>query len=182
MMKQFIRCVAIGLVAGATGLASAQSWNAFHSLQAASDVQVQALGGNTFRLSLGLSPTIMYQNQLLHIEFVFGFWALAAENGDLAAGGSSQNNWAWDPHGNDVAGWHQPSKQNKLMPGNSYDYQFTTLDASQVESFGLHVSTLETFPGTAGNTGFVKFVPEPGGLAGFCMAILASLAIFRRKR
>lgn len=181
-MNRRYRWLATFAVLAAAASGFSQSWSSFISSDW-SDITVTSLGGQKFRLTLGNDPTITLLNQTVHVDFAFGFWALASTaSGNLAASGVAQNGWNWDTSGTSVAGWHNPNKSHKLLHNQSYDFQFTGIDESKIATWGIHASTVEGFPGTEGQTGFTKAVPEPSAVAALMAGCVGCLSVVRRRR
>ncbi|MBS1723260.1 MAG: PEP-CTERM sorting domain-containing protein [Armatimonadetes bacterium] len=179
-MKKAIILSAFLAVAGAAG---AQTRSSFLGVDVISDIAVQVSnGGLTYNVQVGNAPTFTYNNTVYHITDVIGFYTLSDDD-DLTA--VNQNVGVWQTNNSNagtggIAGW-KTNPNTGLTPGQSFTFNFDSLNVASVERLGYHVRIDGTFPGTQGNTGNITTVPEPASLLVIGSA-LASLAARRRMR
>ena len=172
------------LVLGVSGFAQARS--AFLDVLSESDISVFVSPNLlTYTLALGAAPTFTAGNQTYHVTDAFAFYSLSNTGANLGASGVDQNFWKYTSTQNDTAGWTNNPKNHVIIPNGSLALTYTAINHSKIDTFGVHVSTKEFFPGTAGNTGFIALhpVPEPGMVTGLMGAVgLLSIRLRRRFR
>ena len=180
-MRGIVRLLAAGAATSVAALSVAQSYSSFNSATGIFGVGVTSVG-LTYTVTLDPGAYLVINNTHYDISDIFGFWALSGL-APLNASGVDQNGWNWnssDTSGH-IAGWHNANKRFDIQPGNSLSFTYTALNQANVEEYGFHFTTVQSFNGA--NTAYFKGplnpVPEPASLAGLA---LGAVALMRRRR
>ena len=143
-------------------------------------------GGLSTLVTLGSNPTFTIGANTYHITSVIGFYALGNTSDIIATNSDFTGNFGpWSTDDNNagpggIAGW-KSNPNNAITLNHNETFTFQALSSLLVDEVGFHVSTLETFPGTSGNTGNIAIVPEPASFAILGLGVVGLCARRRKK-
>ncbi|MHB9036415.1 MAG: PEP-CTERM sorting domain-containing protein [Armatimonadota bacterium] len=148
--------LAVAMTAGVNAPALCASWHAFNEANFSGISISPAFAWNTltYNLSLGATPTITVDGDILDVKWVQGFYALSsnglntlyAGGGNIVSGGKTT--WKWDTSPNDsspnnylVAGWSAQGNNDRLLLGESRSFSYTQfqMPGNTPVMLGLHV-------------------------------------------